>query len=159
MVLVLAAQREVSFYASPDLKHWEHLSNFGPVGAIGGAWECPDLFPLEVEGSPGLTRWVLQVNLDRRAVAGGSGGQYFIGNFDGRRFVPDEPQESFLPPPKGEVLSTFDEGIPVAWERKGRAFEIGPSSSVVGGLGSAASFTADYPAVAQQAPCSPPLFP
>lgn len=135
MVLVLAAQRKVSFYASPDLKQWEHLSNFGPTGAIGGAWECPDLFPLEVEGSSGLTRWVLQVDLDRRATAGGSGGQYFIGSFDGRRFLLDEPQGHLFPAPEGEVLMSFDQSLPASWKRQGEAFEISSSSTVTGARG------------------------
>ena len=96
MVLVLAAERKVSFYASPDLKHWEHLSNFGPAGAIGGAWECPDLFPLQVEGSPGLTRWVLQVDLDRRAMAGGSGITFMTGSMGGRFNAPIALDPNFV---------------------------------------------------------------
>jgi len=135
MVLVLAAERKVSLYASPDLKQWEHLSDFGPAGAIGGAWECPDLFPLAVEGSQGLTRWVLQVDVDRRAMAGGSGGQYFIGSFDGRRFLQDEPREGFFPDPEGKTLAAFDQGLPESWERQGEAFKIGSSASVAGGRG------------------------
>jgi fructan beta-fructosidase len=136
MVLVLAAERKVSFYGSQNLKQWKHLSDFGPAGAIGGAWECPDFFPLEVEGSPGLTRWVLQVDLDRRAVAGGSGGQYFIGSFDGRRFLRDNPEDGFSLGPKGEILATFDESLPTGWKRDGEAFEIASPSPVTGGLGS-----------------------
>jgi sucrose-6-phosphate hydrolase SacC (GH32 family) len=135
MVLVLAAERKVSIYGSQDLKQWTHLSDFGPAGAIGGAWECPDLFPLEVEGSSGLSKWVLQVDLDRRAVAGGSGGQYFIGSFDGERFLQDKPAEDFSLSQKGEVLATFDESLPTGWKREGKAFEIAPSSSVTGALG------------------------
>jgi len=33
----------------PNLKDWTHLSDFGPAGALGGVWECPDLFPLVKE--------------------------------------------------------------------------------------------------------------
>ena len=32
MVIALSDDRKVSFYASKDLKHWEHLSDFGPAG-------------------------------------------------------------------------------------------------------------------------------
>ena len=91
MVTVLPDQHKVRFFGSKDLKRWEALSDFGPAGATGGVWECPDLFPLEVEGEPGVTRWVLDVDLNPGGVAGGSGGQYFIGRFDGRTFVDDAP--------------------------------------------------------------------
>jgi fructan beta-fructosidase len=66
------------------------LSDFGPAGAIGGVWECPDLFELNVDGKPGQTKWVLIVNLNPGGVAGGSGAQYFVGSFDGTRFSVNE---------------------------------------------------------------------
>ncbi len=87
MVAALPDQHKVRFFASADLKHWSRLSDFGPAGATGGVWECPDLFQLPVEGEPGQTRWVLSVNLNPGGVAGGSGDQYFIGRFDGSGFV------------------------------------------------------------------------
>lgn len=73
MPAVLSDQHKVTFYSSPDLKHWKHLSDFGPEGATGGVWECPDLFPLPVAGHPGETKWVLVVNLDPGGIAGGLG--------------------------------------------------------------------------------------
>jgi levanase/levanbiose-producing levanase len=42
-----------------------------------------------VDGDPDNIKWVLIVNVNPGAVAGGSGGQYFIGHFDGARFLPD----------------------------------------------------------------------
>lgn len=91
MVVSMPAQRKVRFYRSKDLKKWEYLSEFGPQGAYGGAWECPDIFELPVENRPGETRWVLEVDLDRRGYAKGSGGQYFVGRFDGTQFTVDSP--------------------------------------------------------------------
>ena len=91
MVTVLPDQHKVRFFGSSDLKQWEALSDFGPAGATGGVWECPDLFEVAVEHEPGRTRWVLEVDLNPGAVAGGSGGQYFVGTFDGTRFVSDTP--------------------------------------------------------------------
>ena len=91
MVTVLPDQHKVRFFASPDLKAWTALSDFGPAGATGGVWECPDLFELPIENEPGRTRWVLDVDLNPGGVAGGSGDQYFVGTFDGTRFVADEP--------------------------------------------------------------------
>ena len=93
MVAVLPDQHEVRFFASADLKAWTPLGEFGPAGATGGVWECPDLFELPIEGEPGRTRWVLDVDINPGGIAGGSGGQYFIGTFDGTRFVADEPAE------------------------------------------------------------------
>lgn len=96
MVTVLSDQHKVRFFGSPDLKQWEALSDFGPAGATGGVWECPDLFPLPVAGEPGAVKWVLDVDINPGAIAGGSGGQYFIGTFDGRTFVNDNAPEQTL---------------------------------------------------------------
>ncbi|GAB4099587.1 glycoside hydrolase family 32 protein [Sinomonas halotolerans] len=86
MAVVEAEEHRVLFYASDNLTEWRYLSDFGPAGAMGGVWECPDLFELPVEGVPGETRWVLIVSLNPGGVAGGSGTQYFVGEFDGVRF-------------------------------------------------------------------------
>jgi fructan beta-fructosidase len=96
MVTVLSDQHKVRFFGSTDLKRWEHLSDFGPAGATGGVWECPDLFPLAVAGEAGNIRWVLDVDINPGAIAGGSGGQYFVGTFDGRTFVNDNASEQVL---------------------------------------------------------------
>jgi levanase/levanbiose-producing levanase len=89
MVAVEAQHQKVVFYRSEDLKSWDFLSDFGPANADQGEWECPDLFPLAVDGDPDNVKWVLIVNVNPGAVAGGSGGQYFVGHFDGARFIPD----------------------------------------------------------------------
>jgi fructan beta-fructosidase len=91
MVVALPDQHKVSFYSSPDLKQWRHLSDFGPAAAVGGVWECPDLFELAVDGDPKHTRWVLIVSLNPGGIYGGSGMQYFVGHFDGTRFTADSP--------------------------------------------------------------------
>ncbi|WP_115788891.1 glycoside hydrolase family 32 protein [Arthrobacter silvisoli] len=90
MAAVEAQQQKVVLYRSEDLKSWDFLSDFGPANADAGEWECPDLFPLPVDGDPENTKWVLIVNVNPGAVAGGSGGQYFVGQFDGVRFLPDD---------------------------------------------------------------------
>jgi len=89
MVAVEAVDHQVVFARSEDLKTWEHLSVFGPANAVEGVWECPDLFELPIDGDAGNTRWVLVVNLNPGSAAGGSGGQYFVGHFDGVEFRPD----------------------------------------------------------------------
>ena len=96
MVSVLPDVHKVRFLGSSDLKRWEILSDFGPAGATGGVWECPDLFPLSVDGRATETRWVLDVDLNPGGQAGGSGGQYFVGTFDGRTFANDNPADTTL---------------------------------------------------------------
>ena len=64
MVTALSPEHKLRFWGSTDLKHWTALSDFGPAGADGGVWECPDLFELPVQGEPEQARWVLDVNLN-----------------------------------------------------------------------------------------------
>jgi len=87
MTVALPTRHIVQVYGSADLKRWTHLSDFGPAGATDGIWECPALFPVSVADT-GRTAWVLQVDLNPGSVAGGSGGQYFLGTFDGTTFTP-----------------------------------------------------------------------
>ncbi len=45
-VMILAVHDRIHLYSSPDLTDWTFLSEFGQgIGAHGGVWECPDLFP------------------------------------------------------------------------------------------------------------------
>lgn len=90
MAAVEAEDRQVLLHRSDDLIHWTFLSAFGPARAVDGVWECPDLFPLAVDGDPTDVRWVLLISLNPGGVAGGSGTQYVIGRFDGVTFTPDE---------------------------------------------------------------------
>ncbi len=93
MPVVEATEHLVAVYTSPDLKDWTRASDFGPAHAVGGVWECPDLFPLRVEGTD-ETRWVLIVSLNPGGIAGGSGTQYFVGDFDGERFTAERLTDS-----------------------------------------------------------------
>ncbi len=86
-VMTLATKQTISFYGSKNLKNWIKLSEFGnEMGAHGGVWECPDLFPLTYQGK---TKWVLLVSINPGGPNGGSATQYFIGNFDGKKFIAD----------------------------------------------------------------------
>ena len=87
MVVAMPDQYKVRLFKSQNLKAWEPLSEFGPAGSTGGNWECPDLFPLPVEGKPSVQKWVLSVNLNPGGPQGGSANQYFVGDFDGTRFL------------------------------------------------------------------------
>lgn len=61
-------------YTSPNLLDWTWRSRF----AADWLFECPDLFPLKVDGS-GATRWVLN----------DAAGNYVVGSFDGSQFTAD----------------------------------------------------------------------
>lgn len=114
MVAAEATQYKVVLYRSDNLRDWTYLSEFGQANATGGIWECPDLFELPVDGDPGNTKWVLVVNLNPGAVAGGSGGQYFVGEFDGVTFT-SESTVPGTPVPSGEVFAGFDAGSYEGW--------------------------------------------
>ncbi|HEU5100708.1 MAG TPA: glycoside hydrolase family 32 protein [Roseiflexaceae bacterium] len=92
-MMALSAGDSIWLYRSPDLKHWVRTSIFGHgYGAHGGVWETPDLFELPIDGEP-ATKWVLVVAVMTGAPAGGSGVQYFVGEFDGATFTCDDPPE------------------------------------------------------------------
>ena len=97
MVLAHALQHEILFFTSPDLKEWTVTDSLGQVGATGGVWECPDLFELEIDGKK---KWVLLVNINPGGPFGGSATQYFIGDFDGRKFTPDTDEN-------GEIVTKW----------------------------------------------------
>lgn len=89
-IMTLAVKDRIHFYSSDNLIDWRFESEFGvDIGAHGGVWECPDLFRLNVEGS-NQEKWVLLVSINPGAPNGGSGTQYFVGNFDGSKFTLDQ---------------------------------------------------------------------
>lgn len=88
-LLALAVQDHTAFYSSPDLKSWTHLSDFGyTLGDHDGVWECPDFFPIQVEGTEDM-KWVLLLSINPGGPNGGSATQYFVGDFDGTTFTLD----------------------------------------------------------------------
>lgn len=95
--MVLAAGDRILIYTSKNLKQWTYASEFGQdQGSHGGVWECPDLFELPVDGNPNRKKWVMQVSVGNGAVSGGSGMQYFVGDFDGTHFKNENPPNKVL---------------------------------------------------------------
>ena len=90
------------------------MSEFGPANATGGQWECPDMFPLAVDGDKNNIKWVMVVNVNPGGVAGGSAGQYFVGNFDGTTFTSETTKPVDALPP-GKVLAGFNDGTYNGW--------------------------------------------
>ena len=85
--LILAAGQEMRIYSSKDLKVWKYESSFGKeYGNHGGVWECPDLFELKDE-KLNTKKWVLICNINPGGPFGGSATQYFVGDFDGKKFT------------------------------------------------------------------------
>ena len=126
MVIALAARRKVAIYSSRNLKKWKHLSNFGPAGESRGIWECPDLFPLAVENITDSTKWVMEVDLGSHSVAGGSGGQYFVGDFNGEKFIPDHSSATKVIDPNeienASIIQDFEDSNYGTWKITGTAF-------------------------------------
>lgn len=93
-IMTLATKDRITFFSSPNLKEWTKESEFGEkLGAHGGVWECPDLFPLTLNGK---THWVLLVSINPGGPNSGSATQYFIGQFDGKIFTPADTQTKWV---------------------------------------------------------------
>lgn len=93
-VMILAVGQHMEIYSSVNLKEWKKESEFGAMqGAHGGVWECPDLVEIPVEGSR-EKKWVLICNLNPGGPFGGSAAQYFVGSFDGKKFVNESPTQT-----------------------------------------------------------------
>ena len=85
------------FWYAPG-KHWVMILAGGQEmdakqGAHGGVWECPDLVELPVEGTK-EKRWVLICNINPGGPFGGNAAQYFVGTFDGKKFVNEAPTQT-----------------------------------------------------------------
>lgn len=93
--MVVSCHDHVTFYSSENLKKWTKESEFGTcIGSHDGVWECPDLFPLKIQGT-NKTKWILTVN-SSGSLAEGRSTQYFIGNFNGQSFTVDDHKTRWL---------------------------------------------------------------
>ncbi len=71
-VMVLNEGNGHSIYTSDNLREWTYRSH------VPGLFECPELFPLAVDGDPGRILWVMY----------GASGTYMLGHFDGFTYTP-----------------------------------------------------------------------
>jgi fructan beta-fructosidase len=94
MLVVLAQEHIVKFYNSPDLKKWTHISDFGPAGDYAEIWECSDLLEVPVQNETGKKKWVL-INSQQYTM------QYFVGDFDGKKFISQNPANKIYRPDYG----------------------------------------------------------
>jgi len=95
----------IAFYTSPDLKSWTFQSR------LEGYYECPELFPLAVDGKKDDPRWI----------AYAADGAYAIGAFDGKVFTPESGKHRFNWGNMFYASQTFS-NIPAA---DGRRIQIG----------------------------------
>jgi sucrose-6-phosphate hydrolase SacC (GH32 family) len=95
----------IQFFTSSDLKSWTYRSQ------VEGLFECPDLFPLPLDGDAKQEKWVLTA----------ANSEYLVGSFDGMTFWPETPK---LPGHRGHgfyAAQTFSD-LPAA---DGRRIQIG----------------------------------
>ncbi|MGE5108673.1 MAG: glycoside hydrolase family 32 protein [Sphingobacteriales bacterium] len=94
MALMFPNEHYVQFYSSKNLKKWNHLSDFGPAGDTNAVWECPDLTQVPVEGGGRKMKWLLQTSQNASM-------QYFVGEFDGVKFISENPPDKIVRPDYG----------------------------------------------------------
>ncbi len=73
VIALYTDQSFIAFLTSPDLKSWELQSELKCFD------ECPELFSLPVDGDKNNQKWVLY----------GGKCDYYIGDFDGKKFTPE----------------------------------------------------------------------
>ena len=80
-IMMLAVGQEMQIWSSANLKDWNKESSFGSeYGCHGGVWECPDMLKIG-------DKWILICNINPGGPFGGSATQYFVGDFDGKKFT------------------------------------------------------------------------
>ncbi len=119
--LILAVGQEMRIYTSDNLIDWQYESSFGKdLGCHDGVWECPDLMKLQVRGTD-KQKWMLICNINPGGPFGGSATQYFVGDFDGRRFHCEHKDTRWMDYGKDHYATvTFDNApdgrkIALAW--------------------------------------------
>lgn len=68
-------QNDYALFGSPNLKEWTRLCDV----PLPGSGECPDFFPIAVDGDPQQVKWLFW----------GANGNYRLGAFDGVTFQPE----------------------------------------------------------------------
>ena len=93
--MIVSADKEMRLYKSKNLKKWDYVSAFGEgMGQQPCQYECPDFFQLPVNGDKKNMKWVMIMNINPGCMFGGSATEYFVGDFDGKTFTSQDPQES-----------------------------------------------------------------
>lgn len=136
MSITYPLERQIAFYASGDLKSWQYLSTFGPMGAREQVWEVPSLARLPVDGDLDNRRWVMLCSMGPNRM------QYFNGEFDGTNFTLDPKDEAYLKNGvglPGDIFENFESSYG-EWIVEGNAFGPAPSSGTLPNQGSVSGY-------------------
>lgn len=75
MALYLDQRHLFALFTSTNLKEWTHLQDI----TLDFDDECPDFFPLNLDGDPSKQKWIFTA----------ANGHYVVGSFDGKQFMPE----------------------------------------------------------------------
>jgi fructan beta-fructosidase len=100
-------------FSSTDLKHWTHLQDL----QMPGCTECPDFFPLALDGDPTDIKWIFTA----------ANGKYLVGTFDGKTFSAtqevrqvDFGQNYYAVQTYSDIPASDGRRIQIAWMRDGK---------------------------------------
>jgi len=79
VIVLYLRDGRLGFFTSPNLKRWEFQS------VLQSFHECPELFQLALDGDENNKKWILY----------GGAGDYFVGEFDGKKYTPDGDEIRF----------------------------------------------------------------
>lgn len=106
-------KHDFALFGSPNLKDWTRLCDV----PMPGSSECPDFFPLAVDGDPQNTQWLFWTG----------NGNYRLGSFDGQRYEPEtEPLKSlwgandYAAQTYSDIPKTDGRRIQIAWMNGGQ---------------------------------------
>jgi len=101
---------DFALFISKDLLNWKLEQRI----SLGDDWECPDFYPLPVDGDPNCVKWVLTGASDR----------YIVGSFDGYAFKPETPvkklqytSKSYASQSWSNICETDGRRIRITWNR------------------------------------------
>lgn len=111
-IMVLSNNGHYDFFTSANLLDWTPQSQTVP-----DSFECPDFFPLPVDGNMAHLKWVM--------VRGN--GRYSVGDFDGAKFVEETPQlfcdygpNFYATMSWGDITGAPGRRVQIAWMRDGK---------------------------------------
>jgi fructan beta-fructosidase len=113
MALYLDHGSDYALFTSPDLKKWTKIQDL----TLQGCSECPDFFPLDLDGNTSNRKWVFT----------GATGAYQVGSFDGKTFTPETKslavehgENCYAMQTWSDVPAADGRRIQIGWMRGGR---------------------------------------
>ncbi|MFA9391589.1 MAG: GH32 C-terminal domain-containing protein [Prolixibacteraceae bacterium] len=95
-IMMVLTEYDLYFLSSEDMINWSYENKFNDRDNLRvGIWSQVCFFPIQVEES-NKQKWVLLMSSEAGSPNGGSGIQYFIGDFDGHSFDQIQTKQSWL---------------------------------------------------------------